>query len=387
MSTAPVTHIDAVAFHADPYPDLALMRAEAPVTYVPELGATLFTRRDDIFREEKRIDLFSSHQPTGLVEQIMGANLMRKDAEAHQVERKALFPSLSPRTVRDHLSDRFAQIADDHLARIKPLGQACLVRDYALPVAADALRIMTGLTNLPTRDMDKVSQDMIDGCANYAGDADIATRAHAASRKVDDHIAARLPELRATPDMSVLSVLDQAGLSVPQIAGNIKVIIGGGQNEPRDAIAGMVWALLTHPSQRALIDAGQHSWTDAFNEYIRLVTPIGMVPRRVARHGEACGIQFEPDETIFFLFSSACRDEAYFENPDQYDLTRDTGPAIPFGAGPHFCAGAAAARCLVADHEVPKAFSTLPGLRLSGMPVFQGWAFRGLTTLPVSWHT
>ncbi|HHB81005.1 MAG TPA: cytochrome P450, partial [Aliiroseovarius sp.] len=57
MSDAPVTHIDPAAFTHDPYPALAQMRAEAPITYVPELGATLFTKRDDIFAQEKRIEI------------------------------------------------------------------------------------------------------------------------------------------------------------------------------------------------------------------------------------------------------------------------------------------------------------------------------------------
>ena len=385
MSSAPVTEIDLPGFIADPYPTLARMRATAPVAYVPQLGATLFTRRDDVFREEKRIDLFSSHQPKGLVEKIMGANLMRKDAEAHMAERRALFPALSPRTVRDHLSDQFSGIVAHHLDRLKAKGKADLVKDYALPVSADALRIMTGLTNMTATQMDAASQDMINGCANYSGNPDIAARAHAASAAVDAHIDARLPDLRARPNLSVISVLDQAGLSREQITGNIKVIIGGGQNEPRDAIAGTLWALLTHPDQRLLVETGRATHTDAFNEYVRLVTPIGMVPRRVAKPGHACGIAFEQDETIFFLFSSACRDEAYFNTPDRYDLTRDTGPAIPFGAGPHFCAGAAASRCLVADHAVPAALRSLPNLRLDGEAIFQGWAFRGLTQLPVAW--
>lgn len=387
MSTAPVTEIDVADFSDDPYPALARMRAEAPVTYVPQLGATLFTRRDDIFREEKRIDLFSSHQPKGLVEQIMGANLMRKDEDAHQTERRALFPSLSPRTVRDHLSSQFARIVKDHLSRLQPLGHADLVQDFAVPVAADALRVMTGLTNMTAEGIDRASQEMIDGCANYTGDPEIAACAHAASANVDAHIDMRLPELRAEPDASVISVLDQAGLSRAQISGNIKVIIGGGQNEPRDAISGTIWALLNNPDQRALIANGQASWVNAFNEYVRLVTPIGMVPRRVAKAGETCGIRFEPEETIFFFFSSACRDRAHFSNPDCYDLTRDQTPAIPFGAGPHFCAGAAASRCLVADHAVPQIFAMLPNLRLAGPAAFKGWAFRGLTTLPVAWDT
>ena len=387
MSNAPVTEIDLKAFAADPYPALARMRAEAPVTYVPQLRATLLTRRDDIFAQEKRIDLFSSDQPASLVVRIMGPNMMRKDADAHMAERKALFPALSPRTVRDHLSPAFARLVADRLAALRPLGQADLVRDYALPVAADALRLMTGLTNLTATEMDRASQEMIDGCANYAGVSEIAARAHAASARVDAAIDARLPELRDSPDLSILSVLDRAGLTRDQIAGNIKVIIGGGQNEPRDAIAGTIWALLSHPDQRALVADGTIPWGRAFDEYVRLVTPIGMVPRRVARPGEACGVRFEEGDVALLLYSSACRDEAYFDDPDRYDLMRDQGPAIPFGAGPHFCAGAAAARCLVAQHALPAIFATLPGLRLAGEVPFSGWAFRGPVRLPVKWET
>ncbi len=36
------------------------MRREAPIAFVPQLGSTLLTRRDDIFVSEKRIDVFSS---------------------------------------------------------------------------------------------------------------------------------------------------------------------------------------------------------------------------------------------------------------------------------------------------------------------------------------
>ena len=91
MSNAPVTEIDLADFAADPYPDLARMRAEAPITYVPQLGATLLTRRDDIHQQEKRIEVFSSLQPDGLMTQLMGENMMRKDGADHQAERRILF--------------------------------------------------------------------------------------------------------------------------------------------------------------------------------------------------------------------------------------------------------------------------------------------------------
>jgi hypothetical protein len=67
MSTAPPFNIDPQAFWNDPYPALAEMRREAPICFVPQLGSTLLTRRDDIFVSEKRIDVFSSDQPAGLM--------------------------------------------------------------------------------------------------------------------------------------------------------------------------------------------------------------------------------------------------------------------------------------------------------------------------------
>ena len=85
------------------------------------------------------------------------------------------------------------------------------------------------------------------------------------------------------------------------------------------------------------------------------------------------------------MFSSACRDEAHFDAPDTYDIGRDQGPALPFGAGPHFCAGAAASRCLIAEMALPRLFAALPELEIAGDVPFQGWAFRGPTHLPLRW--
>lgn len=92
--------IDLQNFWHDPYPDLAIIQDMAPVVYVQQLDAALITPRFDIFTQEKRIDLFSSHQPDGLMTQLMGENMMRKDGVEHQDERRQIFPSLSPRTVR-----------------------------------------------------------------------------------------------------------------------------------------------------------------------------------------------------------------------------------------------------------------------------------------------
>ena len=71
MSTAPHVDIDLAAFWRDPYPMLAHLRRDAPIAFVPQLGGTTLTRRDDIFVSEKQIDVFSSHQPQGLMNKLM----------------------------------------------------------------------------------------------------------------------------------------------------------------------------------------------------------------------------------------------------------------------------------------------------------------------------
>src|ERR1700735_2061273 len=128
MSNAPQFAIDVAAFGADPDPDVAKMRKQAPIAFVPQLGSTVFTRRDDIFSQEKRIDVFSSHQPAGLMNTLMGHNMMRKDGEAHMSERSAMFPAVSPRVVRDTWRSQFQAHADRILEQLAPAGRADLCK-------------------------------------------------------------------------------------------------------------------------------------------------------------------------------------------------------------------------------------------------------------------
>src|ERR1700716_2057357 len=387
MSNAPHFDIDVAAFCADPYRDLARIRKDAPNACVPQLGSTIFTRRDDIFSQEKRIDVFSSHQPAGLMNALMGHNMMRKDGDAHMAERAAMFPSVSPRTVRDTWSRQFQAHADRILEQLAPKGRADLCKAFALPLSAECLKDVTGLTNMRFEDMDAWSQAMIDGIANYSGNMEVEARCHAATAGIDAAIDDMVPMVTKHPNTSILSVLLAAGQPMPSIRANVKLPISCGQMEPRDAISGTVWALLTHPDQLALASSGKAKWLDVFEEYARWIAPIGMSPRRVAKHWSYAGVDFEPEDRVFFMFGSANRDEACFQIPDSFDITRDTSKSIAFGAGPHYCAGAFASRAMVADVAVPRIFVRLKGLRLDTAEAVRigGWAFRGLLNLPVTW--
>ena len=384
MSTAPRIDIDPVTFWADPYPMLATMRKEAPIAFVPQLGSTLLTSRDDISISEKQIDVSSSHQPAGLMNRLMGHNMMRKDGEAHQVERRAMFPTVSPKTVKAHWTAQFQAHADRIIDAIEP-GRIDFMRDFALPFSGECLKSITGLTNIGFAEMDAWSQGMIEGIANYAGDPAVEARCHAATSGIDAAIDDILPVMRKHPDQSILGVLLAAGMPMESVRANVKLAISGGQNEPRKAIAGTVWALLSHPEQLDLVRKGEVTWLEAFEEYARWISPIGMSPRRIAKPWRIREVAFEPEERVFLMFGSANRDAKHFANGEAFDIRRDASKSIAFGAGPHFCAGAWASRAMVADIALPAIFARLNNLRLVEPPRIGGWAFRGLLNLPVTW--
>ena len=206
----------------------------------------------------------------------------------------------------------------DHADRIaaslhsKSEQRADLVTEYAMPVSAEALKLVTGLTNMRFQDMDAWSQGMIDGIANYTGDEAVQARCDAATSGIDACISERLAELTQNPDHSLLSVMIAAGLPETAIRANIKLAISGGQNEPRDAIAGAAWAVLSHEPWRKQASAGTLDWQAVFDEYVRWISPIGMSPRRIAQPFELHGVQLLPEDRVFLMFGSANRDETCF---------------------------------------------------------------------------
>ena len=385
MENNPIHNIDISKFKSNPYPDLEAMRAVNPICFVPQVNAIMLCDRDSIYECEKNISVFSSVQPRGLMTILMGQNMMRKDGKEHLSERKTIFKTISPKTSRDYWKDKFETLADNIIDKIKELKSGDLLTLYARELSAECLKLVTGLTNMTASEMDRVSQGMIDGCSNYTGDKNIAEYCYNCTESIDAHINEIIGEVNRNADFSLISTMLKGNLSADQISANIKLAISGGQNEPRDAIAGCIWAALNFELKEILLE--KKNWDQLFNEYCRWMSPIGMSPREIAKNFSYKNISFKKGDRVFLMFSSANRDEKVFTNSDKFDLERDCSKSIHFGAGPHYCAGASIASTMISLVALPKLFAALPKLKLVDKEKyeFDGWAFRGITSLECEW--
>ena len=385
MSDAPIYEIDVHDFKKNPYPDLKEMRASTPICFVPQLNATMICERDSIFECEKNTKIFSSVQPSGLMTQLMGQNMMRKDGMEHINERKTIFKTISPKTAANHWLNEFQVIADNILDDLACKSSGDILNLYARTLSAESLKKVTGLYNMTAAEMDRVSQGMIDGCANYIGDKEVENNCNNCTASIDRHIDEIVEVIRNKPDFSLISTMLQGELTREQINANIKLAISGGQNEPRDAIAGCIWAVLNFKLKDSLSQK-TFLWSDVFDEYCRWMSPIGMSPREIRNDFKYKNVNFHKGDRIFLMFSSANRDDNYFTNADKYDINRDKSKSIHFGAGPHYCAGASIAKTMISQVALPTLFKRLPNIKLSKEEYqFDGWAFRAITSLECEW--
>ncbi len=374
----------------NPYPAFDKIRALGSAVWVESARIHLVTRFDDIMTVERNHHLFASTNPTSLMNKVMGHSLMRKDDEPHRMERAAVEPSFRPGVVKKHWVPSFEAIASDLTDRFQREGKTDLFGSFAAPMASLALMEVLGFEDVQWSDIAWWSQALMDGIGNYQADPGIAVRAKEASDAIDAAIDAVLGKHRAVENPTVLSSMAHAEhpQSIEQIRANVKVIIGGGLNEPRDTILTTVMGLLQNPDQLAQVLENRNLFARAFEEAVRWVSPIGMYPRRVTQDTILGDTQLKAGDPIGICVGAANRDGSHFENADRFDINRPRAQHLGFGAGPHFCAGTWVARQMVGEVAVPMLFARLKNLRLlpDCPPVERGWVFRGPVSLPVCWN-
>jgi cytochrome P450 len=366
------------------------MRELAPVVWVPSANRYFVTRYKDILLIERQADLFSSQERDSMMNRAIGATMLRLDGTAHSRIRSALEPGLRQGSIKEYWQSAFKEVVDNLLDEIEGRLEADLFADFASPCAAACLGRVLGLRNATPEDLRRWSQAIIDGCGNYGNDPQIWQRCSDASHEIDAALADIAPYLNRNPDSSLISDLQhsKAGFTREEIKSNVMVLMGGGLNEPRDAIVVGTYALLTHPEQREMVEKDPQRWMHVFEETVRWVAPVGMYPRQTTSRTELLGLPVEEGSRIGVIVASGNRDERVFDDPDTFNIMRPRKPNLAFGGGAHYCMGVWAARMQVGEIALPQLFKRLKSLALSNTPPVKwtGWVFRGPTNLPVEWR-
>jgi cytochrome P450 len=121
--------------------------------------------------------------------------------------------------------------------------------------------------------------------------------------------------------------------------------------------------------------------SNAFNETLRLESPIRSFSRVTTASVEVGSVSIPADARVVILFAAANRDERCFDRPDEFDVTRsNAGEHLGFGLGTHSCPGQGLAR--IEAHALLEALADqAESLTLAGEPT------RALNNLINAWGT
>jgi len=375
------------ALDRDPFPIYRKLRAEAPVCRVKAAGRTFLTKAADTRYVKDTPEIFSSNDPNTPMKRAFRAHtLMRKDGAEHKRERMAMAGAFAPRVIQGEWVPRYEAVAKDYVARL-PRGEVVdLFPALSGPYAARGLAILLGIEEASDADMQRWSQDLIDGAGNFGWRDAPFVRTDRANDEMDALFDSLQDRHRAAPNNSALSVMLNAEepIELSQIYANIKIAIGGGINEPRDALNTILYGLLTNPDQLDQVKRNG-DWDAAFEEGVRWVAPISVSSRLVMEDTEIRGCVIPKGDTVMTIQASANRDEEVIENGEVFDVYRDKAPHQSFGNGPHFCQGTHVARRTIGQVMLPLLFDRFPNMSLPDPDavVWRGFGFRGPINLPV----
>ncbi|HEX6418440.1 MAG TPA: cytochrome P450 [Acidimicrobiales bacterium] len=339
------------------------LRANAPVFHHDEPGGDGFwviTRYDDIVAANRDAATFSSaHERGGVVtlegpvapiegQEMAGNMMLFMDPPDHTRYRKLVNRGFTPRMIaalEPHVRDLTARIVEDAVAK-----RDC---DFVVDVAAELpLEVIAELLGVPQADRFK----LFNWSNRMVGAEDPEYRVsdeHVMEAQIEMYMYAQAlaVERRADPRRDIVTTLLNAevdGDRLSELDFNLFFLLlsVAGNETTRNAIAHGMNAFLENPDQWDLLVADPAGRIDrAVEEILRWASPVLFFRRNCTRDIELGGQLIREGEKISLWYISGNRDEAVFDEPFRFDITRDPNPHIAFGGGgPHFCLGAQLAR-------------------------------------------
>jgi cytochrome P450 len=387
------------AVDADPYSDETLenphemyraVREAGPVAYLTLYDVLVMGRHRDISPALKDWETFSSAGGSGLADiRKPGAwrapsPIVESDPPDHTRVRNAMQKVLSPVLIRQWRED-FISEAERLVGELVERGEFDGVADLAEAFTAKMLPDALGLRWTPER---RENLFML-GALNFDGQGPRNARYEASQSKADgiaDWYEASMKREALLPNGfgdRLYQAADRGELDPSLAPLLVRSFLRGGLDSTSSAISAALWYLAQDPGQWVLLRADPTKARAAFEEAMRLETPIQNVCRQTTRPLEIDGVHVEEDRKILILLGSANRDPDFWERPDEYDLTRSTLGHLALGNGIHACVGQMIAR-LEGEAVLTAAARLIDKIEMVGEPTRRlNNNLRALNTLPL----
>lgn len=386
---------------ADPYPEFARARRDAPVFYDEKYGFWNVTRQEDVLDILRDEETFSSKSaipmplpPEDMRDELpvypFESALVFMDDPEHRRNRRMLQGPFIPRRLKSReqfIRDRAVQLMKQAL----PKGRMDFLGEFALPLA---LTVIGDLVGVPERDWPLLERSI--------NDAFSITKIHAGVVHDDTEIRRLaegqlvywrylcdlVEERRRNPTDDFSSILsaevdpeDGTHLTVDETAGLINTVLGAGFHTSAQLMSAGLFAILSHPDQWELLRNDRSLLPKAVEECSRFRTPVKRIYRHLTRDAIIGGVSVPNGALVALVLASCNRDEGVFDDVDTFDITRSQSN-LTFGRGMHHCLGAPLSKT-----EMSIALETLleyaPTARLaSGEPIVRPVDLR-LDTLEV----
>lgn len=336
------------------------LRENEPVSLVEHPDYEPFwalTRHEDIKFVSQNNDRFLNNPRTVLVQKEFEQAMLEKfgtrngletlihmDAPKHKKLRGVTRDWFKPGPI-GKLSGNIEAIAKEYVDKMESMGGECdFVRDISLLYP---LRIIMSIIGVPPEEeamMLKLTQELF-GAADpsQARDTD-GEENMGVLMDFFTYFTALVKERKANPRDDLATILATALVDgepmeeLDQISYFI-ITATAGHDTTSATIGGGMKALIEHPEQLEKLRNNPNLYNSAAREMIRYTSPVRHMMRTTTRDEVFQGQSIKAGENLCLWYPAANRDKAAFNNPDAFDIERDTRNQLAFGFGGHMCLG------------------------------------------------
>jgi cytochrome P450 len=348
----PASDIDpfSTEFLIDPLPFHEELRELGPVVYLPLYDVHAVARYDDVHRALTDWQSLQSGAGVGLSNFNHEAPwrppslLLEADPPRHDAPRAVLSQLLSPRRLRA-LESRWQTDAVALVERVLSEGHefdavTSLAETFPLRVFPDAVGIGTQNREklLPYGDFafnafGPMNDRVTDPAKTIGPTVEwIATQC-------------RRENLSETGfGAQIWEAADRGEIGYEQAPLIVRSLLTAGVDTTVTGISAVLHAVATHPDQWQRLRADRGLLPRAFEEAIRLESPVQTFFRTTTAETRIADAVLAPERKVLMFLGAANRDPRRWTDPGRFDLSRDPSGHVGFGMGIHHCVGQHIAR-------------------------------------------